>query len=254
MLAVLAVGAAAFAAHTLTSTPKATAAHPPPLYDRGALAVVAAALGAAEKAADADAAHWIAGHPLADEAAFARWAATQVPPPPTGAAQQAELKALHALPPRTAAGDVAATWAETFGAKDIWKLYGKQYRQLASGSAGAHQKRVLKAALTLGKTMQAQLKDHFARPSPYITDRSLNAINQNRFARKYSYPSKHAVMAVAATTILDNLDPLRAPEFNRMLDQVLYSRLYARGHYPSDLAAGEKLGRLIGDFELRSVR
>lgn len=253
-LAVLAVGAAAFAAHALTAAPKATAAHPPALYEGAALGLVAAPLAGAEKTADADAGRWIAAHPLADEAAFARWAAAQVPPPPTGAAQQTELKGLHALPARTAAGDAAATWLEAHGPKDIWKLYGKQYRQLSDPTAGAHEKRVLKAALALGKTLQGQLKNHFARPSPYITDRSLNAINQGRFTRKFSYPSKHAVMAVAAATVLDRLDPLRAPELDRMLDEVLYSRLYARGHYPSDLVAGERLGRLIADFELRSVR
>jgi hypothetical protein len=47
---------------------------------------------------------------------------------------------------------------------------------------------------------------------------------------------------------------LRAPEFDRMLDEILYSRLYARGHYPSDLAVGVMLDRLIADYELRVVR
>lgn len=30
-----------------------------------------------------------------------------------------------------------------------------------------------------------------------------------------------------------------------------YSRLYAGGHYPSDVAAGEYLGDLISEYELR---
>jgi hypothetical protein len=47
---------------------------------------------------------------------------------------------------------------------------------------------------------------------------------------------------------------LRAPEFDGMLDEILYSRLYAGGHYPSDLAVGVMLGRLIAGYELRAVR
>lgn len=253
VLSILLVGAGALAAHALTPA-KASAAHPPTLYDTAAVARVVPPLHAAERGADAAVTRWIAAHPTADEATFAAWAAAQVPPPPTGAAQAAELRVLHALPPRTPTGDAAAAWTETHGPKDIWKLFLKQEGQLHSRAQAQHDKRVLAAALKLGKTMQAQLKDRFARPSPYITDPTLDAVNQGKATRKFSYPSKHAVMAVAAATVLDRLDPLRAPEIDAMLDQVLYSRLYARGHYPSDLAAGERLGRMIALYELHTVR
>lgn len=250
---ILGVGGAAYATHRLQDSPS-TAAHPPTLYPASALPVATRDLSAVLRRADADAGRWIAAHPTAGEAEFAAWASTQVPRPPSGAAQQAELRILHALPARTPLGDAAARWAEAQGSKGIWKLEAKQAAQLAPVSEGRHLKRVVKVSLGLGKTLQAQLKDTFARPSPYVTDPTLHALNQDRFARKFSYPSKHAIMATAAATVLDRLAPLRRAEVDRMLGEVLYSRLYARGHYPSDLAAGERLGRLIADFELHTVR
>ena len=36
----------------------------------------------------------------------------------------------------------------------------------------------------------------------------------------------------------------------RLLDEVDFSRLYAGGHYLSDLTAGAFLGTTIGDYEL----
>lgn len=246
-LAVLLVAAGAGVTHALSTKAKASAAHPPPLYPVAQARAVVAPLDAARAAADRDARRWLATHPAANLAAGVAWAMTQIPAPPTGAAQRAELAALHRLPPRTPAGDAAAAWAEQNGPKAIWKLYLKQYAQLTGTPQGKQAKALLKATLKAAQQAQATLKTRFARPSPYITDPTLGALNQDRFAKKLSYPSKHATMAVAAVTILDRLEPLRAPEFERMLDEILYSRLYARGHYPSDLTAGERLGRLIAD-------
>lgn len=252
LLAVLLVAAGAYATHTLAGGKASSAAHPPPLYPTVALTTVQGPLAKVTAAADRDAARWIAAHPAANLAAFTAWAQTQLPPPPTGAAQQAELAQLHRLPARTPAGDIAARWAEKNGPKAIWKLYVKQYGQLASAADAKRAKKLLKQTLKITQSAQATLKNRFARPSPYIADRTLGAINQGTFTRKFSYPSKHAAMGVAAVTLLDRLEPLRAPEFDRMLQQILYSRLDARGHYPSDLVAGERLGRLLAVFQLHA--
>lgn len=251
VLAIAAVGGGAYAAHALKGT-KSTATHPPALWPASDLGDVARTAAAEDRKADAEADAYLAAHPRADLATYLAWAQSRIPAPPSGAAQRAELAYLHGLPARTPAGDTAARWMEKHGFKDVWKLYEKQYGQLTTKAQAKAGKTLLKRTLKVAKTQQAVAKDHFARLSPYLTDRTLNAINQGRFTgRKYSYPSKHAMMATAATTVLEHLDPLRTPEFERMLDEVLYSRLYARGHYPSDLAAGERYGRLIADYELR---
>jgi hypothetical protein len=178
------------------------------------------------------------------------WAQSQIPAPPAGAAARRELAFLHGLSARTPAGDTAATWLEAHGPKDVWKLYDKQYGQLVGKARAAKVKKALKATLAAGKAQQALAKDRFARLSPYLVDRSLDAVHQGKFTRKFSYPSKHATMAVAAETLLARVEPLRAAELQRSLQEILYSRLYARGHYPSDLVAGERLGRLIADYEI----
>lgn len=252
LTAVVLVAGGAYATHALTASKASTAAHPPPLYPTSVLPVVQGPLARAERAADKDATTWIAAHPAANLAAFTAWARTQLPPPPTGADQRAELAILHGLPARTPGGDVAARWAEKNGPNSIWKLYLKQYAQLTTAADAKAAKKLLKQTLKTTQNLQGALKNTFARPSPYLTDHTLGAINQGTFTKKFSYPSKHAAMGVAAVTVLDRLDPLRAAEFDRMLLQILYSRLYARGHYPSDLVAGERLGRLIADFALHT--
>ncbi len=246
----LLVAGGAYGAHVLAgSTKKSSALHPPELFDDPQIAQVVQPLVAAEARADREADRWLAAHPEATLPQYTAWAMTQIPAPPSGAAQAAELRTMHQLPPRNPAGDRAAAWAEKAGSKAIWKLYVKQYGQLARPEQAAAAKTLLKQTLKAATQVQATLKNRYARPSPYIADPTLHALNQDRFAKKFSYPSKHATVGVAAVTILRELEPGRAPEFEHMLDEILYSRLYARGHYPSDLAAGERLGRLIADYE-----
>jgi hypothetical protein len=43
--------------------------------------------------------------------------------------------------------------------------------------------------------------------------------------------------------------PNRAAEFMRVATQVAYSRMYAGVHFPSDVAAGAKLGSTIASYE-----
>ncbi|MFF0794661.1 phosphatase PAP2 family protein [Streptomyces spiralis] len=89
-------------------------------------------------------------------------------------------------------------------------------------------------------------------PAPFALDPSLRPDKHIKPGAKgpYSYPSRHAARSAAAVTFLSVLSPHRAEEYQRMRDEVLYSRLYMAGHVTSDLTAGTLLGDLIGDYEL----
>jgi len=104
--------------------------------------------------------------------------------------------------------------------------------------------------LKLANKIETQGKRRFARNSPYIVDPSLHALNQKRFAKKFSYPSKHSVLSAALSRVLGHYEPHRRGEYRWMTDEVSFSRLYAGGHYPSDIAAGAYLGDLVGLYEL----
>ena len=225
----------------------------PTLYPDSALTVVSRIVPVAQRRADAAARAWIVRHPVRDDAAFANYAVAAVGAPPSGAAQKRELAELHRIDAgRTATDAAVSTWLELHGKKDVWKLYLKQYRQQVAPPTGDGAKAAFKRTYALAKTIEDAAKAKYARLSPYVVDPSLHAVNQTRFTKKYSYPSKHAVIAFAESALLSHLEPHRAGEFNWMAEEIAYSRLYAGGHYPSDVAAGVFLGRLIADYELRA--
>jgi membrane-associated phospholipid phosphatase len=255
-LALLAVGAGALALSVVDAHGKQQPFDDrplPPLYSRAQLAPVEAPLQAAIARAHRKTAAWLAAHPLRDDAVFAAWAQHAMGPPPGVVQRRRELATLHRLAgTRSVAGVRAATWLERYGKKQIWKLYGHQYRDLAPAASGKSEKQALKTALSLAAQLQAAAKAHFARPSPYVTDPTVHALNQAKFKgrTRLSYPSKHAVLSAAAVAVLRHYEPSREAEYRWMADEIDFSRLYAGGHYLSDLTAGAFLGTAIGDYEL----
>jgi membrane-associated phospholipid phosphatase len=69
-----------------------------------------------------------------------------------------------------------------------------------------------------------------------------------------SYPSEHAVVAGAASTILSFLFPNDAKLFSDKADEAAMSRLLAGVQYPSDVTAGLELGRAIGALAVDRAR
>src|SRR6266849_919353 len=84
----------------------------------------------------------------------------------------------------------------------------------------------------------------FNRPRPSQSDPSIAPLVA--VPRSPSYPSEHAVTAGAAAAVLSYLFPDNADTFTSMADEATRSRLYAGTQYPSDTAAGFRLGRAIG--------
>lgn len=70
--------------------------------------------------------------------------------------------------------------------------------------------------------------------------------------RSASYPSGSSTVAVVYGETFAALDPERATEIRRMAEAIGQSRLVCAMHYPSDVAAGEDLGRAV--FAAASAR
>lgn len=259
IIAVLAgLGIAALALNLPSSSSAAKKAGPlkgqpvPALFADARLGMVDALVAPEQARARRDIVRYLQQFPGRNDAVFAQFALNEVGPPPTAQAQQAELRLLHRIDAgRTAAGVTAATWLEAHGKHDIWKLYLKQYAQQAGKPAAKSAKAIFQASYLLANAMAKTGKARFARPSPYITDPTLHALNQTRFAKKFSYPAKHAVIAFALAPLLTRLEPHRAGEYRWMADEIAFSRMYAGGHYPSDIAAGAYLGTLVSEYERR---
>lgn len=223
----------------------------PARYQGAQVGDLARQVTAAETQADQVAATWLAGHPQRDDKGFLAYALTQVGQPPTAAQQAAEIKDLHQIADsRSSDGLKTAAWLEVHGKKDIWTLLRTQYRLAVSKTAGKRLKNQTDLAYSLANTLARQAKAQVKRPSPYDVDPSLNAQNQAKFAGKvrYSFPSKHAVISSAEVAVLAAANPTDRAEYQALQAQVDYSRLYAGGHYASDIVRGAFLGELVGDY------
>lgn len=227
--------------------------HPAPtLFTTAQTSPLAKDLAAQKPLADKAFQVWASTHPRQDDAAFTAFALAAVPAPPGQDVTTTELAELHQLAAgRTPAGLSAATWLEVYGKKDVWKLYLSD----AVETSGAADRAVAKARFAsdtaLAKSLTAAAQLRFGRQAPTVVDPSLRKGAARK--AKLSYPSKHAVYVFSELALLTALDPGRAGDFQRMTDQVAYSRLYAAGHYRSDLVAGAFLGDLLGDYEARGL-
>jgi hypothetical protein len=225
----------------------------PALFPHAVVAPLGAQLAAQKPRADRAFARWAATHPGRDDVAFTAFALSQLPAPPGRAAQARDLAEVRKLATaRTAQGVQASTWLELYGKTEVWKVYRRDYAELLPAKDGDDAKAALKDTRTLTTAITAAAQARFGRDAPFIADPSLRPDKKvvPGTTHKLSYPSKHAVDAYSALTLLSHLDPLRRAEYAEMADQVAYSRLYMAGHYRSDLMAGALLGDLIGDYEI----
>jgi membrane-associated phospholipid phosphatase len=82
------------------------------------------------------------------------------------------------------------------------------------------------------------------RPRPSERDSSVTTAIPNPLSP--AYPSEHAVVAAAASTVLSYLLPNDASMFSTLAEEAAMSRLLAGVQYRSDVTAGLELGRAIG--------
>lgn len=256
---VLAVGGGALALAKFTAGSTNGAFHGaavPALFTDAQIKPVDAPLKAAVAKGHRLAKAWLDAHPTADDKAFSAWAVQAIGSPPGAKATQAELRMLKTLSAQRNPADTnASTWLESHGKKQPWKAIRNQTETFVADPVEQTAKQALDASFNLGSTLQAIAKTRYARPSPYQADPSVNALNQTKFTGqvRQSYPSKHTVYAGAALAILEPLDPHLQSEYDWMIDEIAFSRMYAGGHYLSDLTAGATLGTLIGDYERRKA-
>jgi hypothetical protein len=101
----------------------------PPLFPPAQVADTATDVAAQKKQASALINDWVATHGTKkDDKAFVTWIEQVCPTPPADlTAQMPTVVALDKK--RTVPGIAAATWLESYGKKDIWKLYVHDQRE-----------------------------------------------------------------------------------------------------------------------------
>lgn len=231
------------------------AADPPPrLFPDGTIAPLGAQIDSQSSIARKLMATWWSGHGTRPhDAAFAGWLQRSLPGPPRPSARAAELRQVQALAPtRTTAGVAAATWLETYGKKDVWKLYAHDQAEVVPASVGDRRKQQLKDMLTLSKTVADALGVRYQQSAPYVLDPSLrkdHTVTPGQVC-PCSYPSRHAAAGAAARVFLSHFEPHMDAQYRWMEDEIAYSRVYMAGHVPSDIRGGALLGNMIGEYFL----
>lgn len=225
---------------------------PPTLFDGSQTAAVSRLVDAQRAVAVRGIRTWVAGHGTRpDDQAFVAWLERTLPPPPRDlAGEMPQVVSLSST--RTAAGVRAATWLETHGKKDVWKLFAHDQGEMLASKRRDALKAEEKDALKMAKTVADTLGTKYGSSAPYVRQPSLRKDHQVTPGQKCpcSYPSRHAAAGAASEVLLGGLQPRMDPQYRYYEDQIDFSRVYMAGHFPSDIGAGTLLGDLIGDYFL----
>jgi membrane-associated phospholipid phosphatase len=168
------------------------------------------------------------------------------PPPPSGAAAEAEVAELRALAARrdAAALDVIRYW-NTGPPSYRWHelAVAELLRRHAYSHVGARELALLHVAIHDGVVAAWDTKYAYRRPRPSAVDRGLTAAVAA--PDNPSYPAEHAVAAGAASAVLASLHPERAAFYAERAEEAARSRLLAGVNYASDVRVGLALGREV---------
>ena len=236
--------------------PQAQTAPPVPcdpyVYPDDAVSDLTAQLQSSRTQADTATAGWLTKHPKRDDKGFLKYVVASMGKPPTGSQQTAELSLLHGLSTSRTKTGLDASAARDAREEGRMDPYRTGYRLGVSSAQGATVKAMADLVDTMGQKVADTAKAHYKRPSPYKADPTLDAQNQAKYAgqARYSYPSSHAVIGAGQADVLGHVLPSGAGDYRAMEAQVDYSRLYAGGHYPSDMLRGAFAGQMIGDYAI----
>ena len=203
-----------------------------------------------QAAVDAAAAGFISAHGQRADGAYQNFMLHQLTGPP--ASDAPELAKMHELQnSRTAADSATATYYDKSGDSGLWQGLLSDWQHTVSSSDASRGARMLSDAFHLADQVTGQAKHTYDRTRPFAQDSSLKPILVAPVNNHGSYPSQHVTNAFAAAAVLSTLMPTRADEFERVAEQVAFSRVYSNVHFPSDAAAGAQVGRLAADYAIK---
>jgi acid phosphatase (class A) len=94
-------------------------------------------------------------------------------------------------------------------------------------------------------------KNIWKRARPFDVDKRLEPVGRKPVSK--SYPSGHTVRAFAWAMVLGELFPAKKAELLERAKEIGLDRMIAGVHYPSDVEAGTKLGKAIGEKLIASA-
>jgi membrane-associated phospholipid phosphatase len=188
-----------------------------------------------------------------DPTAIAAFATKLLGPPPSGAADAADLAQIRAIvPTRTDASNQTALMLASQGTTTVWQPFIDEYVQRVGTSQAQAGVALLAQTKHVAGNVDGIIKSRWNRPRPFVTDPSV--LLPGASAGGTSYPSGHSTDAFAIAGVLAHLMPDEATTVESVADQVAFSRMYCGVHYMSDVTAGARLGAMIAQTELSGSR
>ncbi|HMQ35413.1 MAG TPA: phosphatase PAP2 family protein [Chloroflexaceae bacterium] len=178
----------------------------------------------------------------------------RLPVPPGRGATQAELRQLQGLVgQRAAAADQIARWTSGGPAYRWNELALQAALERGLGTTPASRMFALLNAAIYDTTVAAwDSKYAHNRPRPSVQFPALSAAAP--VPNSPSYPSEDAAIAAAASEVLSFLFPGDADFFRAMAAEAGQTAQIAGLAYPSDVAAGEQLGRAVAERAIAYAR
>jgi len=96
------------------------------------------------------------------------------------------------------------------------------------------------------------VKDAWARPRPFLTEKRLNPVDEKPSSA--SYPSGHSTWATVVGIVLADMVPEHRAEIFARAEEIGYHREVGGVHYPSDVAAGRLAGTVLAAHLFASPR
>lgn len=208
-------------------------------------------LDVAVNAGTADAAAWAAHDPAGTPGQFDGDIAANLAGPPTGAGADADLVAVRAAQAtRTPSDDLLAIEFAESSARPSWQAAIDEIGRTQGPEQARRAAALVAESRARNGVVTDEAKRSFDRRRPYEVDPSITTAVYRPHANA-SYPSGHASGAYASALVLAALLPERAAHLRAMADQVAYSRVYGGVHFPSDVAAGARIGAQVAADVLR---
>jgi hypothetical protein len=169
--------------------------------------------------------------------------------PSSASARAAELQYVKQVQAtRTPLRDAIATRMAEKGGFGVWWRLAGEYRHVAGFARGWAGTGLLLATLGVNTLVTKVLKKRVKETRPFQDDPSIQVVGP--VPKDESFPSGHTSSAFAAATIMSALWPQRTAEYFTLAREIGISRIYAGDHYPSDVAAGAKVGMRTGAMML----
>lgn len=178
--------------------------------------------------------------------AFAQWDPSLYslsPPPAKGSAEEMQdYRIIHEYQNQRTSAQCAAADAQSYPSAEV--LFGPRSRVLTAAEFKSVETKIERITSKV-IDVASHFKEKYDRPRPYNVDRTIHPCVAKPGGNA-AYPSGHATLGIVLSLVLAKEFPAKKETILEHGLQIGTNRLIGGVHHPSDVEAGQNLGRQIG--------